>query len=204
MKKMRCSSCGAELKVEDNNEYAVCEHCGSKYKMNEDLNINIKIDDNVKDVIKSGGKAFSKFMLIPLGIGAIGFIAVLVFAFTATSRIDKTFNETKQQIEDTYEEGKENVEDLVDEGEKQSFNFQFTTAAGTKNGIRVRGVLDDIIESNKTKDRTVTLIYNGKSVTDETEIINIKHELGDWDDYEVIVNYDDKGYVNEIKVDKIA
>ena len=85
MKKLRCTSCGAELKVEENQEYAVCEHCGSKYKMNEDLNINIKIDDNVKDVIKSGGKAFSKLLLIPVGIFAIGIIAVLLFTFTVRS-----------------------------------------------------------------------------------------------------------------------
>ena len=200
MKKMRCTSCGAELKVEDNKEYAVCEHCGSKYKMNEDLNINIKIDDNVKDVIKSGGKAFSKLLLIPVGIFVIGVICITVFSFTARADMNKKYEDSKQQIE----EGKEAVESVIDEGKRDSFNFQFTSDAGTKNGIQVRGTLDDIIKSNKTNDRTVTLVYGGKSTTDETEIINIKHELGDWDDYEVVVNYGDDGYVNEIKVDKIG
>ena len=200
MKKMRCTSCGAELKVEDNKEYAVCEHCGSKYKMNEDLNINIKIDDNVKDVIKSGGKAFSKLLLIPVGIFVIGIICITVFGFTARANMNKKYEDSKQQIE----EGKEAVESVIDEGERYSFNFQFTSDAGTKNGIQVRGTLDDIIKCNKTNDRTVTLVYGGKSTTDETEIINIKHELGDWDDYEVVVNYGDDGYVNEIKVDKIG
>ena len=53
MKKLRCTSCGAELKVDDNKEYAVCEHCGSKYKLNEDVNINIKLDDNIKVTFNS-------------------------------------------------------------------------------------------------------------------------------------------------------
>lgn len=71
MKKLRCTSCGAELKIEENKEYAICEHCGSRYKLNEDFNINIKLDDNVKDVINNSlgtVKHFSKFLLIPIGI----------------------------------------------------------------------------------------------------------------------------------------
>ena len=69
MKKLRCTSCGAELKIEDNNEYAICEHCRSRYKLNEDLNINIKLDDNIKEVIDNTlgvSKRFSKFLFIPI------------------------------------------------------------------------------------------------------------------------------------------
>ena len=27
MKKLKCENCGANLKIEDNNEYAYCEYC---------------------------------------------------------------------------------------------------------------------------------------------------------------------------------
>lgn len=200
MKKLRCTSCGAELKVEDNKEYAICEHCGSKYKLNEDLNINIKIDDSVKDVINNGlgtAKHFSKFLLIPVGLFVVVFISILVFSFKTEADFNKKQEESRQQMEEKANKAQE-------ESEKYSFNFQFTSAAGTDYGNQVERTLDDIIESNKNYDRKVKLVFNGESTTDESKIIEIKHSLGSWDEYEVIVNKDADGYVSEIKVDKIG
>ena len=68
MEKLKCSSCGGHLQVEDNKEYAVCDHCGAKYKLNEDLNINIKLDDNMKEVLNTGlgiMNKSTKFMVVP-------------------------------------------------------------------------------------------------------------------------------------------
>ena len=179
MKKLRCTSCGAELKLEENKEYAVCEHCGSKYKMNEDMNINIKMDDNVKEVINNGTKSFSKIMLIPIVLFVIIFISIIFFAFKSKSDFTN------------------------DEAEKRKFNFNFSSEIGTKSGFFLTDILDEINVSNKNNDRKITLVFNGKATTDETEIINIKHGLKDRDKYEVMVNYDSDGYVNEIKVDRI-
>lgn len=61
--------------------------------------------------------------------------------------------------------------------------------------------MDEIIESNKTHDRKVSLVFEGKETTNEKEIIEIKHSLSG--DYEVSINYDDDGYVNKIIVEKI-
>ena len=207
MKKMRCTSCGAELKVKEDKEYAVCEHCGSSYKLNEDVNINFKMDDNMKDVLKQGmenTKKFSKFMLIPVGIFFVFFIGMIFFAFSTEKDFNKRQEENKQQMEEKAKEAAKEAEKEEEESKKHSFNFQFTGDAGTNNGIMVRNTLDEIIESNKNYDRKVTLVYNGESTTDEARIIEIKHGLGDWDDYEVVVNKDEDGYINEIKVDKVA
>lgn len=35
MKKLKCDNCGANLKIDDNNEYAYCEYCNLKYKFDE-------------------------------------------------------------------------------------------------------------------------------------------------------------------------
>lgn len=199
MKKLRCTSCGAELKVDDNKEYAVCEHCGSKYKLNEDVNINIKLDDNIKDVINNGfmfGKKFSKFALIPIGIFVIFIVLIILFSFKSSADFEKRNRENEQEFEEQVNKGKE-------EGEKYSFNFQFVGDEGTDYGNLVSDTIDDIIKSNKTHDKKVTLVYNGESFTDENKMIEIKHSLGEWDKYEVVINYDDDGYVNEIKIDKI-
>ena len=186
MKQMRCSSCGAELKIEDNNEYAVCEHCGTKYKINEDFNINIKMDDNTKDVMKQGIENSSKMSKIILIFMGIIFVGVIVSFFTLGR------NQSKK-IEDSNKRDREYFE-------KNNFNLRFSFAAGTKTGSHVKIILDDIIESNKINDRTITLTYNDESTIDETKIIELKHSLSDWDSYEVSVNYDNNGYINEIKV----
>lgn len=207
MKKMKCTSCGAELKVEDNKEYAVCEHCGSKYKLNEDLNVNIKIDDNVKEIIDSGlgaAKKFSKLSLIPVGLFFVVFICIIAFAIK--SEVD--FNERSKKTQDEYQEKadkeKEKADKVKEEAKKMNFNFQFENSSGTKSTFFLKYIFDDIIESNKKNERKVALLFNGESTTDESRIIEIKHGLGDTDEFEVSINYDDDGYVNEIKVDKIG
>lgn len=207
MKKMRCTSCGAELKVKDDKEYAICEHCGSSYKLNEDVNINIKVDDNVKEVLNNGlgtAKHFSKFLLIPVGIFVLFFICGLFFAFKTEADFNKRQEKSEQEQAERQKEADDAAEKAKEETTKKNFNFQFVNAAGTTNGFHLSDTLDDIIESNKNYDRKVTLVYNGKSTTDEAEIIEIKHGLGTWDNYEVIVNKDSDGYINEIKVDKIG
>lgn len=199
MKKLRCTSCGAELKVEDNNEYAICEHCGSRYKLKDDLNINIKVDDDIKKVITSSARGFSKFMLIPIVMFVVVFCLIIFFAIK--SRID--FNNKVDENKQKNEEQQEIMDKLNEKSEKQLFNWKFTSAAGTKSAFFVKEILDDIIESNKIYDRKINLLFNGKTMNDENDIISIKHSLNDKDNYEVSKNYDDNGYINEIKVEKI-
>lgn len=189
---MKCSSCGAELKVDNDKEYAVCEHCGSKYKLNEDLNINIKMDDNMKDIINQGTK-ISKFIILFFVIVFIGFF---VFVFV----MKNNFDNKKKNSENEFNEKREKSNE---EFFKYSFNLPFEIVTGTKKGVEVKNTLDDIISSNKTNDRKISLVFNGESTSNEEKIIEIKHGLENWENFEVIVNYDDNGYVNEIKVEKI-
>ncbi len=197
MKKLNCSSCGAELRIEENKEYAVCEHCGSKYKLNEDLNINIKLDDNVKDVINTSfgtvNKA-SKFMFVPIFIFIIAFSLILFIGIRSINRSRNNSEENRKQTEEKVNKQQEEVK-------KDIFNFQFVNDNGTKSALLLESTLDEIIQSNKLYNRKVTLVYNGKETTDETEIINIKHSLEG--DYEVSLDYDDEGFINRIKVDTI-
>ena len=187
MKKLNCSSCGGHLEVESNNEYAFCRHCGARYKLNEDLNINFKVDDSVKDTLKGGFRAFkfiSKMALVPLCMFFIAFIVVTLSVFKTIR------SETFQERTGIQEKSK-----------KETFNHQFINSNGTKQAIFVKSTLDIIILSNITLDRLVILIFNGTKTTDEKEIIEIKHSLDG--EYEVSFNYDKSGYISEIKVEKI-
>ena len=185
MEKLKCTSCGGNLDAEENNKYAVCKHCGAKYKLDKDLNINFKIDNNTKELLNGFGmfKPTPKIMAIP----------IIAFAIIFTIGISFTIFDTKKYNSENAEREKEY--------EKSSFNFEFTTANGTKADIFVESTLDDIIQSNKTHDRKVTLVFEGNETTDEDEIIEIKHSLNG--DYEVRKEYDTEGYINKIIVDKI-
>ena len=178
MEKLKCTSCGGHLEVEENKEYAVCKYCGARYKLNKDLNINFKLDDNMKDIINSGFRGvthYSKFMIIPI----IMFITIFIII---SLTIFRTFSGSNSY-------------------DKSSFNSLFSHQNGTKSAFFLESTLDDIIQSNKTHDRKIALVYEGKETTDEKEIIEIKHSLSGT--YEVSINYDNKGYVNKIIVEKI-
>jgi DNA-directed RNA polymerase subunit M/transcription elongation factor TFIIS len=195
MEKLRCSSCGAELQVEDNKEYAVCNHCGSKYKLNEDLNINIKLDDNTKEVINAGAstvKHVSKYIFIPIILVILINLGIIIY-FGVKSPSNNINEENQKKTE-------ENINKQQELAKKEMFNFQFTNDNGTKSAFFLKNTLDTIIQSNKTNERKVTLVFDGKETTDETEIINIKQSLDG--DYEVSFDYDRDGYINKIIVEK--
>lgn len=175
MEKLKCSSCGGEITVDADKEYGTCPYCGTKYKLKNDINFNIKLDDNMKEVLNTGlntAKHFSKFMIIPIIIFFIAFITIICIII----KDGTSFN-------------------------KSSFNDQFFSASGTQNSFFLRNTLDNIIESNKTHKRQISLEYGGVDTTDEKTIIDIKHSLSG--SYEVSFNYDKKGFINKIIIEKI-
>ena len=219
MEKLKCSSCGAELQVEENKEYAKCNHCGARYKLNEDLNINIKLDDNMKEVLNNGiGTVHKslKFMIIPV-IAFICFIIIIIIS--STIRMNENRKIEQQRQKEIQEEAKKQQEKMEEEAKKQQekiekenkewkeeinktqFNFQFEHDGGTKSEFFLKSTLDEIIQSNKTHDKKVSLVYDGTETTDESEIIKIKQSLNGT--YEVSINYDDNGYVNKIVVERV-
>ena len=190
MEKLKCSSCGAELEVEENKEYAKCNHCGTRYKLNKDLNVNIKLDDSIKEKLNDQLEMVTTPKTTIISIAVIFIIGVFICVIAASTfsyRSDNTFNEERTKQEE--------------ESNKDHFNFQFYGANGTKNAFLLEHTLDEIVQSNKTNDRKVYLVFNGTETTEESEIINIKHSLDG--DYEVSINYDEDGYINKIIVDKI-
>lgn len=175
MEKIRCSSCGGEITIDNDKEYGTCPYCKTKYKLKNDINFNIKLDDNTKDIINKSTKQFSKFLILPIIIFIVIFITVVVSIIK--------FNSGDSILS------------------KSSFNNQFFGANGTKNTFFLKNTLDDVIESNKTHKRKVTIEFENKEITDEKEIIEIKHSLSG--DYEVSFNYDKNGFINKIIIEKI-
>ncbi len=170
MKKLKCTSCGGNLKVDENKEYATCEYCETKYKLNDDMTINIKLDDSIKDNLTKA----SKFMAVPIIIFAIIFITSVGIIITVIFKSNANFD-------------------------KNRFNNQFIYMNGTQDKIFVDNLLDSVSESNKKNKRQVEIVYGEKTISD---IIEFKHSLG-YGKYEVVFNYDDKGFINKINIDKL-
>ena len=79
--------------------------------------------------------------------------------------------------------------------------------AGTEWGSSVSNVLDKIITNNKTNpERTIRVIYGNINTVDEYKKDSmaknyIKNKLDKWKtDYEVILDYDDVGFVNQVTI----
>ena len=219
MKELKCKSCGAELEVEENKEYAKCNHCGARYKINEDLNINFKIDDNMKEVLNNGIGTVSKslkYIVIPAIIFFIFILSIFVYESIDRNNRRKETLEAQRQSEERIRQQQEKIQEQIlkekEKAEKENkefeetinknqFNFEFEHENGTKNAFFLKNTFDKIVRSNNKNDRKVSLVFNGTEITEESEIINIKQSLDG--DYEVSLNYDDDGYINKIIVDKI-
>ena len=95
------------------------------------------------------------------------------------------------------------IERVYTKFEISSFNNSFEVLAGTKMGASVINVLDDIITSNKTKERKITVEFDKKETTDEKEIRNIKQNINKFNNYELIFEYDENGFINKAIIEKL-
>ena len=94
-------------------------------------------------------------------------------------------------------------EKIFTEFDVRRFNMSLELSAGTVWGTSVVNVLDDIITSNKTNERKITVKYNDVETQDEEEIKNIKRKFGTWDDCEITYEYDEDGFINKAIIEKI-
>ena len=99
MEKLKCESCGGDLLVDDDKEYATCPYCGTKYKLNDDVNVNIKMDNVMKNAIDTRdvvAKRFSKIMIIPIVFFIIIFCTIVFMSIKSI----RDFKEEEDKIGD--------------------------------------------------------------------------------------------------------
>ena len=180
MKTLKCKSCGGELVMDEKKEYATCPYCKLKVKLNDTHTINIKIDDSLKEFVKP-----PKWIIIPI---VIVFTIILIGFFM----IFKNINDTQLDI------GQKPISI-----NKNMHNKNFEPYSGTKEKIFIERLLDNVITNNKTNQELIISVkYKGQETQDSTEIIKIKHNLEN-KQYEVILDYNEEGYVTKISIDDI-
>ena len=178
MKKLKCEDCGGHLTVEENGEFAKCEFCDTRYKLNDDKTVIVKIEDDAKKVTPLTPEQqahFDKTMNISSFI--IIFVVLVLFAgigFVAVSQV-----------------GKENT---------KMFNRPYENQVGKNSGFFIESMLSDVITNNKTnKKHQITVIYKDYKSADPEVIEEIKNLTdSSFKNYEVSLDYDNKGYVNTI------
>lgn len=91
----------------------------------------------------------------------------------------------------------------ISEVEIMQFNGFIEMRKGTQDKFFIDGLLDEIISSNqKNPNRVILLEYNGITTFDAEKIRNIKYNL-DAKKYDVILEYDDVGFINKVILRKI-
>lgn len=95
------------------------------------------------------------------------------------------------------------IEKVVTQFEINRFNNLFEMYSGTEMGGHVIALLDHIITNNKTEERKITVKYNQTETVEESEIKNIKREMGNFNNYEVTFEYDEDGFINKATIERI-
>lgn len=206
MQKLKCESCGGNIQIEEDKEFATCPFCKTKYKLNETKNVYIKLDDNTKELLENGMHNFGKMSKLAIIPFIVVFIIIIIIAFTIIFNISKVKEDkpTNNQItnnEDVIEDTINNIKKTIS---KSSFNSKFEPYSGTQSKFFIESLLDNAVTNNKTnKELLVTVTYKNNTTTDPDEIVNIKHSLKDKTKYEIKLDYDEDNYVNTITIEEL-
>lgn len=125
------------------------------------------------------------------------FIAIFVFAFMFMGGLFKEMKNQSSSFNSDFDA-------TIDEAEKNTFNMKFEMYEGTESGSGVRNIFDQVVTNNKkNSDKIIRVIYNENDTTNPNDIIELKKLLDNSKKYEVILDYDLNGYVNQVTIQDI-
>ena len=154
-----------------------------------------------------------------IGIGYLCFIGIIfllvigvfIFCFSMFSKSMSIFDDTKAQIGSVVQDmnkedsiitnGKNQILSEANKQKAESFNSDFERYIGTKQKMSIETLLDKVVTNNKKeKEHVITVKYN-ETVSNKTEdIVKLKHSLETGKMYEVLLDYDENGYVNQVNI----
>ena len=202
MQKLKCESCGGNIKIEEDKEFATCPFCKTKYKLNETKNVYIKLDDNTKELLENGMHNFGKISKLAFIPFIVVFLLIILIAASIIFNVSKQKKVYNSNNEITNNE--KIIDDIKKTISKTSFNSKFEPYSGTQSKFFIESLLDNVVTNNKTnKELPVTVIYKNNLTTNPDEIINIKHSLKDKTRYEIKLDYDEDNYVKTITIEEL-
>ncbi len=128
-------------------------------------------------------------------------ITALVISVVLINKAITVYNESKKNHTGIFNSF---FSDFIEEKEdfnSDFFNSDYEFHKGTQTENSVKNLLDDVITNNKkNKDHLITIVYETHTTTNSDEIANIKNEITHNKKYEVLLDYDEKQYVNKITI----
>lgn len=195
-----------------------------KFIPEEEKYVDNTLNDEIKGVIKDGVKSAKDYVSKEenkekikkgakkglkiakgIGIGWLSFyvivflivICVFVFSFITFFKISNTNNVF---FKDTFDK----VPDIQSEVSSQNasnYNRDLEIYQGTQKGMQVIYLLDNVVTKiKKESEHSLTLVMDGETYKNTSDIILIKQKLSDWSDYEIEFDYDSKGYINKVAI----
>lgn len=181
MKKMKCESCGGTLRVEDNGEYARCDFCRAKYKLDDklDVNVNFKMDDKITDTFNQ------TFKMARTSFSAISIIFILFFIIMIVIAVFSFVGKKESGISNNDYSNTFNV---------AAHNNPIKMYSGKQSKFFLESLLDNINENNKTDDIKILIKFKDNEYSVSEDIIMLKQML-EKKDYEVDFEYNSDGYI---------
>ena len=212
---LECENCGAALKVEEGSNTVNCPYCNASYKIDDEAQ-HVKYDD-----MENSGYEFEKGRIkaqkehianntvlgqtkFPVFIIPIFFIMIIGMSIIMITRMHSARKEFSNSVDNSVtqkakEEAEANEKQQKLESERYSFNFKYSN--GRKATIFVESMLNDVIDSNRTnKDRFITVNFKDISTQETEQILEIEKQLEDYGEYDVVLDYDEDGFVNAITI----
>ena len=123
---------------------------------------------------------------------------LIIVAIIGTLIYDSTSLNSKNNKENIVDKSDNNDDNDFD---AQWFNMKFSEFNGTKSTFFIKGYLDRIVTNNKTeKEHIITVKYLDKETSDSDEIVAIKKSLAENGEYELSMDYDEKGFINKLTI----
>jgi hypothetical protein len=214
---LKCPNCSSSLNVdvEDTNNLK-CEYCGSTLKYvpdKEELELiraqALKAESNAKemnaktinDVVNNIAKPLAKSYIALRIVGLV--LVVIIFAVIAGVIITQVNKQGGSSNGIDITEQKDKINDLYNEGKKESFNNTFNK--GETPGAFIKDDLDDIIDYLNQGTYKVSVTYKDVvESTDVNEIKTVRNSINEFNDYDVTLKYDDKGFVNQYIIEDLS
>lgn len=189
MKKLKCETCGANLQIDEKKEFGYCEYCQTKYKLNDEVKVNVKID-KPELVMPELPRSF-------IIMRAFVFVFIAIVAFIIFYQSFSMFSSIKENhIEYTNPTETRNHK-------REYYNSVLELYAGSQTEFFTNAILEEVITNNKTSEYKTEVIYGDIKTTNPDEITVIKKKI-EKGTYEVSLDYDKDSYVKSVTITKDA
>lgn len=129
-------------------------------------------------------------------------------AFSTFDKVFDTALDAQEDMLDNVNVYSETTKDFINNTTNElyisKFNSVFEINVGTRYGSSIKNLLEDVITSNSTNDRKITVKYMNIETQDKDEIRNLKTNIKDSSSYEVALDYGEDKYVTTVIIKSVV